>query len=501
MRDGSSRLSRRIREKDLEQKAKLLMPGAIAGRVPPHDMDAEGAVLSACLLSRAAVDVALAILGPEHFYSDANGRIFEAIRELVGAGIAVDIVNVASFLRDRERLQQIGGPTYLAQLSDATPAVAHVADHAKVVYEKWRVRALIATCQRIAAEGYGDVGDVQEFIEEAEHEITTLGQSGRTNDTMSHVGPVVDAAYASTSKMADTGKHFSGLATGIERFDIKIGGLQAGDLTIVAARPGMGKTSLVLGWSVTVASKKRVELRFPDGQKQDVDEDGSGVLIFSLEMPKAQLGARMISTEGRVDLGKVRSGYLDTDDWGRLVDATSYIRSLPIWIDDKSGGSLQYIRSKVRKLRAELEAKGRKLGLVIVDYLQLMSANPGSKAQNREQEIAEMSRGLKQLAKEENVAIIALSQLSRACELRADKRPMLSDLRESGAIEADADNIVFVFRQEYYSPDDTELRGLAELILAKQRNGPPGKVLTRFTGSCTRFDNLANGDYPEHDDQ
>jgi replicative DNA helicase len=490
-------------------------PPIVNGRVPPHDLDAEAAVLSAIMLDRMALDRVLEILKPEHFYSDANGRIYEAALALASEQPPrpVDAVTVASYLRDREKLAQIGGPTYLAQLADATPAVAHVGAHAQGVYEKWRLRAVIATCQRVAAEGYGDVGVVQEFIDGCEQDIYQLARTAQ-NTSVQPINQVLRAAFKQITDAADRGGRITGISTGYEKLDGKTAGLHNGDLTIIAARPGMGKTSFVLNIGVNVASPVTDRYQDHGGQWQEAQRPGLGVAVFSLEMPREQLAARMACSEGRVDVGKLRQGMLQPDDWRRLTEAAAYLSSLPIWIDDTSTLSVLELRAKVRRIQAEYNrpavaadpARGikakpeQRLGLVVVDYLQLMKGRDG--VNSREQEISEISRGLKVLAKELGVPVIALSQLNRAVETRStkDKRPQLSDLRESGAIEQDADNIIFIYRDEYYNPETTNSKGIAELLISKQRNGSTGKVLTRFTASCTRFDNLAAGDYPEMDE-
>ncbi|WP_437753804.1 replicative DNA helicase [Sorangium sp. So ce1389] len=486
------------------QRPQRIEPPIVAGRVPPHDLDAEAAVLSAILLHRDALDRVLEILKAEHFYSEANSRIYEGAQELAAAGTPIDIVSVASWLRDRERLAQVGGAAYLAQLADATPAVAHVGAHARVVYEKWRVRQLIATCQRVAAEGYGDVGVVQEFIDGAEQAVYQLARTPQGTSTQP-IAQVLKAAFEQITAAAERGDRITGISTGYEKLDAKTAGLHDGDLTIVAARPGMGKTSFVLNLAVNVASPRTVSSPGPDdaGHGMERHDPGFGAAVFSLEMPREQLATRMVCSEGRVDVGKLRQGFLQPDDWRRLTEAASFLSTLPVWIDDTPAITLLELRAKVRRIQAEYDrppsngSSGRRVGLVVIDYLQLMKGRDG--VASREQEISEISRGLKQLAKELKVAVIALSQLNRAVETRTtkDKRPQLSDLRESGAIEQDADNIIFIYRDEYYNAETTNQKGIAELIVAKQRNGPTGKVLTRFTSSCTRFDNLAPGDYPE----
>src|SRR4051812_9723834 len=305
-----------------QRQPQRLEPAMIAGRVPPHDLDAEAAVLSAILLSREALDRVLEILKPENFYSDANGRIYEASQELALTGTPIDIVSVASYLRDRERLAQIGGASYLAQLADATPAVAHVGAHARVVYEKWRLRQLIATCQKVAAEGYGDVGVVQEFIDAAEQDIYQLARTASSSSAQP-LATVLRAAFQQITAAAERGDRITGISTGYEKLDAKTAGLHNGDLTIVAARPGMGKTSFVLNLGVNVASPRTVTVAGPNEHGAGVErqEPGFGVCIFSLEMPREQLGIRMVCSEGRVDVGKVRQGFLQPDDWRRLTES------------------------------------------------------------------------------------------------------------------------------------------------------------------------------------
>jgi len=420
-----------------------LEPPIVNGRVPPHDLDAEAAVLSAILLSREALDRVLEILKPEHFYSDANGRIYAAAQALALSGTPIDIVSVASYLRDREQLAQVGGAPYVAQLADATPAVAHVGAHAQCVYEKWRLRAVIATCQRVAAEGYGDVGVVQEFIDGCEQDIYQLARTAQTT-SVQPIHQVLRAAFKQITEAADRGDRITGISTGYEKLDAKTAGLHAGDLMIIAARPGMGKTSFALCLGVNVASPRAAPARPGEPRGETQQETGYGVCVFSLEMPREQLAVRMVCSEGRVDVGKVRQGMLGPEDWRRLTEAASYLSSLPLWIDDTSALGVLELRAKVRRIQADYNREAipadpsrgivaqseRKVGLVIVDYLQLMKGRDG--VSNREQEISEISRGLKQLAKELKVPVIALSQLNRAVETRTtkDKRPQLSDLRE-----------------------------------------------------------------------
>jgi replicative DNA helicase len=471
-------------------------PAPVAGRIPPHDLDAEAAVLSAILLERDALDKVLELLQAEHFYSEANRRIYEVAVELSSQGTPIDVVSVAGMLRDRERLAQVGGSAYLAQLVDAVPSVAHIETYARMVREKWRIRQLIATCQRVAAEGYGDVGEVQQFIDGAEQAVYEIARTPEAS-SVQRIEPIIRSVFEQITELARRGERITGVPTGFERLDAKTAGLHDGELTIVAARPGMGKTSFVLNVAVNVASPKTVsDAGLEDAASAAREEPGMGVAVFSLEMPREQLASRMVCSEGRVDVGKMRQGFLQDRDWNSLTQAASFLYRLPIWIDDTPSLGVLELRAKVRRLQAEYDRAtpegglGQRIGLVIVDYLQLMSGSQYTAS--REQEISEISRGLKRLSKELRVPVIALSQLNRAVETRGakDKRPQLSDLRESGAIEQDADNIIFIYREDYYEVD-SDKRGIAELIIAKQRNGPTGRVKVRFESAYTRFDNLA----------
>jgi len=491
-----NRPTRRLRPR--YEAPERVAPPPVAGRPPPHDLDAEAAVLSAAMLDRDALGVALETLRPEHFYSDANARIFQACQALAGRSDPVDIVSVASWLRDRDWLPKVGGSPYLGQLADATPNTGHVAAHAKVVLGKWQRRQVIATAQRVAAEGYGDVGSDAEYAKGAAEAFDSLAHEGAQKKQLTPLTVPLQKAFTRITAAAARGDRILGIPTGYDRLDGKIAGLNDGDLIIVAARPGMGKTSFVLNIATNVASPREVTATDRSAQH----EPGFGVCVFSLEMPEEQLATRMACSEGRVDLGRLRNGLLQSSDWSRLTEAGRYLATLPVWIDDTPAITVQEIRSKVRRHQAFFDREAtdtepaRRVGLVIVDYLQLMSGD----ADSREQEISGISRGLKGLAKELKVPVIALSQLNRSVETRTtkDKRPQLSDLRESGAIEQDADTIIFIYRDDYYNPETSDLRGIAELIIAKQRNGPTGKVLVRFASSCTRFDNFDARDYPEN---
>ncbi len=468
----------------------------VGGRVPPHDLAAEAAVLSAILLSVEAFDRVHETLAAEHFYSDANRRIYESVSVLHEAGQPVDVVTVRGWLKDRERLEQVGGSAYLVQLTDAVPSVANVEAYGQAIRSKWRLRQLIATCQKCAAEGYGDCGEVQSFIDKTEQAIFDIARVPEG----SAVQPVKNAivtAFEILESAAKRGGEVSGIRTGFTELDRRCAGLHSGDLYIVAGRPGMGKTAFVLNMAVNVASPEREEADPDDPYAAPpVEKPGHGVAFFSLEMPREQLASRLLASEARVDVGRIRNGSLRSDDWGKLTDAANRLSRTPIWLDDSPALTIMDLRAKVRRLKAEIErneAVAQGLGLVVVDYLQLMQGRRD--AGSREQEISELSRGLKQLAKELKVPVLALSQLNRSVETRGtkDKRPQLSDLRESGAIEQDADTIMFIYRDDYYNADGP--RGEAEVIIAKQRNGPTGKIDVRFTKEFTRFDNMAREEY------
>ncbi len=483
-------------------KQEVENPPPIEGRVPPHDLDAEAAVLSAVMLDPGALD-RIVDLKDDHFYSESHRRIFEACLELKSHGSPVDVVQVASWLRDRQRLAQVGGMGYLAQILDAAPVVANVAAYGDIIREKWRVRQVILACQKVSAQGYGDYGEPQAFIDSAEQAIYNISRtSGRSG-----VEKLLDVMKKSFKRLNDAvarGDRITGVSTGFDRFDRMTAGLHEGDLSIVAARPGMGKTSFVLNLAANVASPKNREAANDPNQRWE--DGGVGAIVFSLEMPREQLANRLVCSEARVDVSKMRTGFLTPQDWSKLTQAASYLGSLPIWIDDSSGLTLLELRAKVRRIQSEFEVrddegrKVKKIGLVIIDYLQLMKGREG--AQSREQEISEISRGLKQLAKELEVPVMALSQLNRAVETRSEKskRPLISDLRESGAIEQDADNIIFIYRDDYYNKEDSSEPGIAELIIAKQRNGPTGTAKVRFDKQWTRFDNLAEGEYEDTGD-
>lgn len=447
------------------------------GRVPPHDLDAEAAVLSAIFLEPRCFDEVCGVLDVEHFYSDANRRIYDTVRALQQTGRPIDVVTVAGDLRDHERLQQVGGTPYLAQLADATPAIAHVEAHARTIREKWRLRQFIATCQRYAAEGYGDCGEPQAFIDEAEAAVFAIAHETDVADSLTPFRSAIHEAMLQAQAAQQSKGGVTGLPSGLFRLDEKLTGFHRGDLYILAGRPGMGKSALASQCARAAASAK----------------PPWSVVEFNLEMPRHQLGARDVATHAMVDLSRLRAGKVRDEEWNRLVESEVQLARLPRYLDVTPAITLLHLRAKVRRLQATIAREGGPvLGLVVVDYLQLMRGSGSAKT--RDQEIGEISRGLKALAKEMDVAVIALSQLNRSVETRSDKRPQLSDLRESGAIEQDADAIVFVYRDEYYHKETAE-KGIAELIIAKQRNGPTGTLRVRFQSAFTRFDSLDESKY------
>ena len=476
-------------------------PPTVEGRVPPNDLDAEAAVLSAVMIDGSSLDK-LDFLKADHFYAEAHRRIFEACMELRQKGQPVDIIQVGTWLKNRERIAQVGGMGYLTEILNAAPAITNVASYGMTIYEKWRIRQVILTCQKVVAQGYIDYGEAQAFIDGAEQSIYQIARV-EGSSSVEPLLSVIKKSFKTLTEAAARGDRITGVPTGFERYDRLTAGLHEGDLTIVAARPGMGKTSFVLNVATNVACPKGREAANDPNQRWE--DAGVGVVVFSLEMPREQIANRMVCSEGRVDVGKVRQGFLNPQDWSRLTQAASFLGQLPIWIDDSPSLSILELRAKVRRLQAEYDRsdetgrKIKKIGLVMVDYLQLMKGRDG--VNSREQEISEISRGLKALAKELKLPVIALSQLNRSVETRSEKskRPQLSDLRESGAIEQDADNICFIYRDEYYNKELSTEKSVAELIIAKQRNGPTGTVKVRFDREYTRFDNLAEGEYEEAD--
>lgn len=480
----------------------------IEGRMPPSDLDAEGAVLSAILLSPDVLAEVSEFLDAEHFYADANRRVYEAIKDLDDVGSPIDCVTVASRLKDQDRLGQVGGTAYLSLLVNETPSIANVEAHAKIVRDKWRVRQAIKMLRNASDSGYGEVRDVQAFLDDVEQALFDIANTSQAS-TLRRLGILLSAVFDQITEAEQRGTGVTGVTTGIRRLDRLTAGLHPGELTVVAGRPGMGKTAFVLNVAMHVATSDSIgpgenkeatagtaaaPVRESVLQETDEHKGVNHVLFFSLEMPEVQLAARLLASEARTNLAHMRGGGVTKSDWNNLTEACSALHSLPVWLDATSSISVSALRAKVRRFKAQIRSqKNDRIGLIVIDYLQLMEG--GSRAQNREQQISEISRGLKALAKDFGVPVVALSQLNRDVEKRAVRRPMLSDLRESGAIEQDADNIVFVWRPEG-SFDERTGDGVTELIVAKQRNGPLGTVKVAFSGASTRFDDL-----PEQDDE
>jgi replicative DNA helicase len=442
------------------------------GRVPPNALEAERAVLGGVLLENDAMNVVLEEVSVDDFYSEANTLIFDTLAALFRAGQPMDTVTLRENLVSRGKLQAVGGDDYILKLTDTIPTVQNIQAHAKIVREKAVVRRLLTACHEITAKGYGDYGEMEEFLDTAERAVFQVAKE-RARSPYEHIKDVVLRTFTEIHAAAERGDKITGLPSGFTDLDDMTAGMHAGDLIIVAGRPGMGKTAFALNVAMNacVASKKPV-------------------VVFSLEMPKEQLVKRMLCSEARVDGTRLRAGQLWREDWPKLARAAGTMSELPVWIDDTPALSLMELRAKARRLRSEAG-----LGLIVIDYLQLMRS--GVRNDSREQEISEISRSLKGLAKELGIPVIALSQLNRGVESRAakDKRPQLSDLRESGAIEQDADTILFIYRDELYNRDNPDSKNRAEIIIGKQRSGPTGTVYCAFFNEYTRFDNLSREEY------
>ena len=450
-------------------------------RVPPHDLDAEAAILSAILLHGSELDKITSFLRPENFYSEAHRQIFAAMLELAAVGKPTDIVQVGTWLKDRQRIGQIGGMPYLTEILNASPAVADVRAYARTVHEKFRVRNLIATCQRISAQGYLDYGEVEAFLESSEHAVHLAAHAMVERETLKHAKEYVKEMAVELARAAQIGAGgVSGTSTSFAKWDSITTGMHGGELWIVGARPGMGKTALLEAILRDVAKQERVGA-------EAVEKYAAG--ICSLEMPGRQLVLRSACADGRVSVSEARAAGMSAGAMARLSASSMNLATRNLWIDERPAMTLAGVRATTRRIAREARKAGAVLKVMGVDYLQLMTG--GGNGSNREQEISEISRGLKALAKEEDITVVALAQLNREVEKRGNKRPMLSDLRESGAIEQDADTICFLYREDYYrEPADPKAGqdvGLTELIIAKQRNGPTGMVRIRFDAYCTRF--------------
>ena len=435
------------------------------GKVPPHDIDAEQAVIGSMLTDKDAVVDAVETLKSDDFYRQDNKTIYEAILNLYNRAEPIDIITVKSELTSLGKLEAVGGLEYLAILPDKVPTTANVDKYIKIVEEKSILRRLIKASNELIDLGYAETEEVDSIIDQAEKKVFEISQ-GKNQKGYTPIKDILVESFAELEKLYNQKEPITGIPTGFADLDYKTAGLHNSDLVLVAARPAMGKSAFALN----IATNAAVQAKVP-------------VVIFNLEMSKSQLVSRILCSEAMVDSNKVRTGKIEEDDWVKLATALGPLSEAPIYIDDTPGITVTEIRAKCRKLKME-----KNIGLIVIDYLQLIQGS-GKRNSSREQEISEISRSLKILAKELDVPVIALSQLSRAAEQRADHRPMLSDLRESGAIEQDADIVMFLYRDDYYNPD-SEKKNIAEVIMAKHRAGSTGTVELLWLGSYTNFFNI-----------
>jgi replicative DNA helicase len=437
-----------------------------ATRVPPHNLQAEQSLLGAMLLSRDAIAAAVEICSADDFYKPAHGHIFDAITTLYAQGEPADPITVADELNRASLLDAIGDPTMLLSLQADSPATANAGRYARIIEEHALLRRLIGVAGDIAELGYSLPDDVLGVVDRAESMVFEIAER-RVTDSLKPLNELLEAGLDRIVSMYDKGISITGVPTGYIDLDKQLSGLQPSSLVIVGARPSMGKTAFALG----IAAHAAMEAHVP-------------VLVFSLEMSHSELTQRLLVSEARVDSERIRNGQLQESDWPKISQAIGRLGEAPIYIDDNPNLTVMEIRAKARRLKAR-----HPLGLIIIDYLQLMSGR--NNAENRQVEISEISRSLKILARELQIPVLALSQLSRQLESRADKRPMLSDLRESGSIEQDADVVMFLYRDERYNVDSAD-RGVAEVIISKHRNGPVGTSKLAFLDTYTRFANMAH---------
>ena len=435
------------------------------GKVPPHDIEAEQAILGSMLTDKDAVIAAIEVLRDEDFYREDNKLIYTAILNLYNRAEPIYIITVKAELESMGKFDQVGGLEYLAALPENVPTTANATKYIKIVEEKSTLRKLIKTANEIIELGYDTTEDVEDIMGGAEKKIFDIMQN-KAKKGYSPIKDVLVESFTKLEELYNRKQHITGVPSGFVELDYKTAGFHGSDLVLIAARPAMGKTAFALN----IASNAAIRGRVP-------------VAIFSLEMSKEQLVNRVLSSEAMVDSNKVRTGKLEENDWTKLAEAIGTLSEEEIYIDDTPGININEIRAKCRKLKLE-----KNIGMVVIDYLQLIQGT-NKRNGSREQEISEISRSLKILAKELNVPVIALSQLSRAAEQRPDHRPMLSDLRESGAIEQDADIVMFLYRDDYYNKD-SEKKDIAEVIIAKHRGGSTGTVELLWLGNYTKFVNL-----------
>jgi replicative DNA helicase len=442
-------------------------------RVPPHSIEAESSVLGGLLLDNGAWDKVGDLLKDADFYRYEHRLIFSAAASLINDSKPADVVTVFERLQQLGRAEEVGGLVYLNSLAQYVPSAANIRRYAEIVRERSILRKLITASDEIATNAFQPKGKpVAQVLDEAEQKIFNIGEEGsRMKQGFQGMNSLVVQLLDRVTEMADNPNDITGVPTGFYDFDRMTSGMQPGDLIVLAARPSMGKTSLAINIAEHVAI-----------------QEGLPVAVFSMEMGAAQLAVRIVGSIGRIDQGHLRTGKLTDDEWPRLTEAIEKLRNVSMHIDETPGLTPSELRANARRLARQCG----KLGLIVVDYLQLMSGSKGGGDENRATELGEISRGLKMLAKELQCPVIALSQLNRSVETRTDKRPMMSDLRESGAIEQDADVIMFIYRDDYYNKDSKE-PGVAEVIIGKQRNGPTGTVKLAFLKPLTKFENLASG--------
>jgi replicative DNA helicase len=438
----------------------------LVDKTPPHNQEAEIAVLGSMLLDRDAIARAIEILEKDAFYTYSHQQIYESIVNLYDENEAVDIVTLIEKLKQKDRLEKIGGPAYISELANSIPTAANIAHYAKIVREKFLLRSLIKAATKIVSESYDPSMEVDDLLDNAEKAIFDIASNKKRGMDVSAMKDIVKQSIETIDLLYQRKEHITGIPSGFHDLDVKLAGLHESDLIILAGRPSMGKSAL----AITMLEHAGVVEKTP-------------AAYFSLEMSKDQLAQRMLCSIAGVNAHKVRTGFFSQSDWPKLVEAASKLSESPIYIDDTPGITALELRAKARRLKAKHDIQ-----LIILDYLQLMSG--GSSSENRQQEISDISRSLKALARELNVPVIAISQLSRAVEQRSDHRPMLSDLRESGAIEQDADVVMLILREEYYTPTE-ENKGIAEVIIAKQRHGPVGTVKLAFLPEYMKFSNLS----------
>ena len=435
------------------------------GRIPPHDIEAEQAIIGSMLTDKDAVIAAIEILREQDFYREDNRIIYSAILNLYNRSEPIDIITLKAELKSMGKLEAVGGLEYIVQLTDRVPTTSNVEQYIKIVEEKSMLRALIKTADELITLGYDPTQEVEQVIDTAEKKIFEVMQKKNQKGYSSMKDILIDT-FTQLEQLYNQKEMITGVPTGFADLDYRTSGLHNSDLILVAARPAMGKSAFALNIATHAAVRGKVP-----------------VAIFSLEMSKEQMANRILCSEAMVDSAKVRTGKIDDEEWGKLAAASGELSEAGIYIDDTPGISVMEIRAKCRKMKLE-----KNIGLVVIDYLQLVQGS-NRKGGSREQEIAEISRSLKILAKEINVPVIALSQLSRAPEQRVDHRPMLSDLRESGSIEQDADIVMFLYRDDYYN-EDTDKKNIAEVIIAKHRSGATGTVELLWLGNYTKFANI-----------